>query len=858
MSNTNIAPQQGNLFETENIVVTPAAAETQPPTHVEPAAETQPTHVEPAAETQPAHVDPAAETQPPVFAVTKGNIGTAVPQTREQIAAGLADPDLHAIRDAIRAETDEAKQKALKEKKKYSIIGLCPHYWQFNNNHRAAAEALAECCTHKTCVDMDKREYGQQAIEGALRLTKEPGMWKDKVIYIENSLRGSGKCHIWLICPVGMTAIETQQAFCKALGIPCDDSVQEKQSFIYMTGDAVYQTDDFLRPLSQEQIEARQTAFQLRGLTIDGWEKASNDSTTGAAAPLPLRGGAGVGSETQPTAMPTDADIIEPTPRTDYIFDRHYKMTGLDPQLICTPGHQHNTVKSLLSTGIVAMLTKAEMAAQLLKRTPDYWNHKDGDCKRLVDDFYSKYNDPARALTREQRQILAASERMNETSTTAPDEKPEAQPFCDELTLSEIYASPEPPRLNRKKMPRMVKAATSRTPDENVECVSQATFPSFMMHPKGLSAKYIDNRPRELRNGCVTVAGTGVGKECITLPINHIKADVKAISDSERKAEAEYNQQYTTRNTNLDKPRRRKFRIRDLMADLTPASLKLRTADNDGAPLYCKMNEIEQWDKVENASGKNNPFTVMKLNDDEGNQYGAERAGAQSVTVATTLFLNWNASTTPSKLIRYFRHVVTDGPISRLTLATIPDPGIGADCPVFGDYEDGRYDAALKPFIDNLNAATGMIDCPQARKMIKELKAECDEFAIGSGDRVFDNLTHRALVHVFRKAICIYVGNGGKWEANIKPFCRWSLHYDLWLKLKYFGDSIRQADADVPTSKRGPQNMLELMPDPFTFQQLSDKRFSLGMDREGTANQIYQWLHRKKVLRLTADSFKKA
>lgn len=824
MSNiNNIAPQQGNLFETENIVVNPTAAETP----------------------QPAHVEPAVETPPPVYALTKGNIGTAVPQTGEQIAAALADPELHAARDAIRAETDEVKQKALKEEKKYSIIGLCPHYWQFNNNHRAAAEALAACCTHKTCVDMDEREYGQQAIEGALRLTKEPGMWKDKVIYIENSLRGGGKVHIWLICPVGMTAIETQEAFCKALDIPCDPALQQKQAFVYMTGDAVYQTDDFLRPLSQEQIEARQTAFQLRGLTIDGWEKASNDSTT-----------AGVGSETQPAAMPTDADIIEPTPRTDYIFDRHYKMTGLEPSAISTDGKCHNSLKSLLSTGIVALLTKAEMQGQLRKRTPDYWQCT--DCQNLIRDFYSKYNDPARALTREQRQILANSERMDEdhTSRLTP-LAPTSQPYCDELTLSEIYASPEAPRLNRKKMPRMVKAATSRTPDENVECVSQATFPSFMMHPKGLSAKYIDNRPRELRNGCVTVAGTGVGKECITLPINHIKADVKAISDSERKAEAEYNQQYTTRNTNLDKPRRRKFRIRDLMADLTPASLKLRTADNDGAPLYCKMNEIEQWDKVENASGKNNPFTVMKLNDDEGNQYGAERAGAQSVTVATTLFLNWNASTTPSKLIRYFRHVVTDGPISRLTLATIPDPGIGADCPVFGDYEDGRYDAALKPFIDNLNAATGIIDCPQARKMIKELKAECDEFAIGSGDRVFDNLTHRALVHVFRKAICIYVANGMKWEANIKPFCRWSLHYDLWLKLHYFGDLIRQADADVPTSKRGPQNMMELMPDPFTFQQLSDKRFSLGMDREGTANQIYQWLHRKKITKLSADTFKK-
>lgn len=818
-NSNNIAPQEGNLFESENIVVNSAAAEAQQPNHVK--------------------TDAAA---PPVFAVTKGNIGMATSWMGQQIAEGLADPKLKAIVEEIRAETDEEKQKALKERRKFDIIGICPHYWQFENNHRAAAKALAECCTYKTCIDMDEREYGQQAIEGALRLTKEPGMWKDKVIYIENSLRGGGKVHIWLICPVGMTAVETQQAFCKALDIPCDPALQQKQAFVYMTGDAVYQTDDFLRPLSQKQIEARQSAFKLRGLSVDGWGLKGN-------CPPPCKGG--VGGESGGAGEPGES----PTPRTDFIYEKHWRMTGLEPSAISTDGKCHNSLKSLLSTGIVQLLTKGELLGQLQKRTPDYCQCK--DCQRLVDDFYTKYNDSARALTREQRRILAASERMNDDNPIAPEYKPEAQPTCDELSLSEIYSSTLPPRLNRKKMPRLVKAVTSRTPDENIECVSQACFPSLMMHPKELSAKYIDNRPRELRGGCVTTAETGIGKACIDLPIKHIMADVEEITAMERKAEQNHNQEVNTRNTNLDKPRRRKFKIRNLMANLTSAALILRTADNDGAPLYCKMNEIEQWNAVENASGSKNSFTIMKLNDDEGNQYGAERAGTQSVTASTSLFLNWNASTTPSKLIRYLRHVVTDGPISRITLATIPDPGIGADCPVFGDYNDGRYDAALKPFIDNLNAATGLIDCQQARKMIKELKAECDEFAIGSGDRVFDNLTHRALVHIFRKAICIYIANGMKWEANIKSFCRWSLHYDIYLKLKYFADLIRQADAEVATSKCGPANMLELLPDTFTLSQLSDLRFTRGMDREGTANQIYQWVHRGKILHLTADSYKK-
>ena len=779
----------------------------------------------------------------PVFAVTKGSIGTAVGWTGSQIAEALADPKLHGIVKEVRGETDKEKQKQLKEQKKFDIIGICPHFASFRNDHRAAAEALAECCTHKTCVDVDDRQFGQQAIEGAMRLNEQAGMWHNKVIYIENSLRGEGKCHIWLICPVGMTAIETQKAFCKTLGIPCDDSVQQKQSFILMTGDAVYQSPLFLKPLTPDEIEARQTAFRLRGLSIDGWDKAADSTVT--STPI---------TDEIPLAMPTDGDITAPTPRTDFIFESFYRQTGLDPSCISTDGKCHNTLKSLLSTGIVQLLTKSEMQGQLCQRTPDYW--KCQDCQRLINDFYSKYNDPSRALTREQRHILAVSEKMNEGGADASTFMTQVQPTCDELTLSEIYASPLPPRLNRKKMPRLVKCITSRSPEKGIETVSQACFPALEAHPKGLSFRYTDKRPRELRASCLTIAETGFGKGCVDQPINHIMADIKLKDAPNRKKELQYNEQFNTRNTNQDKPKRAKFCIRSLMPDLTKAALVRRTDDADGAPLYVKMNEVEQWDKVEQASGKNNQFTNMKLNDDEGNDFGQERAGTQSVNAATSLHLNWNGSTTPSKAVRYFRHVVTDGPISRLCLATYPDPGIGAPTPVFGEYDE-RYDAALKPFIDNLNEATGYIDCRQARQMIERLKKECDEFAVASQDRVWDNLTHRALVHAFRKACTIYAANGYKWEPNIEPFCRWSLHYDLWLKMYYFGDYIRKADEETPVSKHGPRNMLELLPDEFTRTDLSNVRFTQGKDREGTDNQIYQWVHRGLILHLTDDRYKK-
>lgn len=811
MIQSNTTAQQGNLFESAN-QVTNSAVESA---------------------------------QQPVFAMVKGNIGQAHPATGELIAKELENPLLHDIVKDVRAESDEAKQKMLKEKRKFDIVGLCPHFSQFRDDHRTQADAIPECCTYMTCVDVDNRDYGQRAVEGALRLNEQPGKWRDKLLYIENSLRGGGKVHIWLRCPVGMTVAETQEAFCKALEIPCDSSVQQKQSFILMTGDVVYQSDLWLRPLTQEQIEAHREAFRLRGLGIDGWPAESTPAKP--VAPSANESFVAVGN----------GEVVKPCDSTDFIFEACMEEASVQPAdlLIENEPGRHNSIRAVLSVGLPQLMTKAECLGQIRHRSPQYF--ATADCQRLVNDFYAKYTDTSARLTQFQRRVLAQSRRLAEKNMVATtQENATQQPTCDELTLSEIYASQMPPRMNRQKMPRLLKVVTSRTPDVFVETVSQACFPPLMAHPVGLSFRHPDKRSRELRGNCVTIAETGAGKSCNDLPIKHIMADVVDSDVPNRKKQAEYNEKYNTRNSNMDKPRRPKLKIRNLMPNLTQAALAQRTQDAEGAPLYCRLNELEQFDKIENASGTKNQFTNMKINDDEGNDYGQERAGTQSVNAAESLFLNWNASTTPSKAIRYFRHVMNDGPISRLCLATIPDPGIGATMPQFGEYDDA-YDKALKPFIDNLNKSTGYIDCRQARHMIERLEAECKVFAIASQDRVWDNLTHRALVHVFRKACCIFVANGLKWEKNIETWCRWSLHYDLWLKMHFFGDLIRQADQDIPISKRGPRNMLELLKDEFTVGELADVRYLQGKDREGTVNQIYQWVHRGLILHLTDDRYKK-
>ena len=426
--------------------------------------------------------------------------------------------------------------------------------------------------------------------------------------------------------------------------------------------------------------------------------------------------------------------------------------------------------------------------------------------------------------------------------------------------LEKIFAGSVPPEIPER-LPQLVEAATQSTPQQYKATVAQAIFPPLATYPQKLGFVYVDNQVRELRINCLIVAPTGSGKDISTKqPLTHILADMKVRDQVNRKRLQEFNDEYNSKAGNKQKPQRPEgLIIQNIKSDITRAALVQRMQEADGAPLYVRLNELEQWDKVEAATGRGNQFTVMKQCDDEGNDFGADRASTQSVMGDGCLHLNWNANTTTAKALRYFRYVVTDGPISRLSLATIPEEELGSDIPVFGHYGK-EYDERLKPFIDNLKAATGTIDCPEAKDMVRQLKRECAEFAQLSQDKVFDNLSHRALVAVFRKACLIYAANGCRWEPEIEDFCRWSLYYDLWLKMKLWGDQIRKADGDVEVSKRGPQNLLALLPEHFTLDDAKRIRQEQGMnnDEHRCENMIRQWIFRHYVLRITDYSFKKA
>ena len=423
--------------------------------------------------------------------------------------------------------------------------------------------------------------------------------------------------------------------------------------------------------------------------------------------------------------------------------------------------------------------------------------------------------------------------------------------------LSKIFASKTPPAIPDKR-PKLVDAVLCNTPQKYKATVAQAMFPGLMAYPKNLSFVYIDNQVRELRANCLIVAGTGSGKDsCTKQPLAHLIADMKARDEENRRRLKEFNDEYNSKAANKQKPQRpADLIIQTIKSDITKAALVQRMDEAQGAPLYVRINELEQWDKIEGASGRGNQFTTLKLCDDEGNDYGTDRAGTQSVTGSGSLHLNWNANTTTAKAIKYFRYVLTDGPISRLCLATIPEEEVGAEISVFGTYGE-KYDAALKPYIENLKAATGVIECKEAKKLARKLKDECADFARLSQDRVFDNLSHRALVIAFRKACMLYAANGMKWEKSIETFCRWSLYYDLYIKMTIFGDLIRHADDDIPTSKRGPQSLLALLPAEFTVEDARRVRLQQGMDAEHTLTMIRNWKSRHFVYQISDISFRK-
>ena len=359
-----------------------------------------------------------------------------------------------------------------------------------------------------------------------------------------------------------------------------------------------------------------------------------------------------------------------------------------------------------------------------------------------------------------------------------------------------------------------------------------------------------------MRLHCLRVcllAGTGAGKSSVDKPIRYIMEDIRKRDAENLKREKEWKEEVTRKGANKDKRKRPdNLVIQEIDADMTSPAFVMRTAEAQGRFLYTSLNELDQFDALRGSG--NQQFRIMCLAFDPFNLFGQQRVGVQSVTERVTIRFNWNASTTIQKGQRYFSKVLTDGPISRINFCTIPEREIGDEMPVYGDYNDA-YREALKPYIENLNNARGLIDCPEAFQLALKLKDENAEFSRLSQDRVYENLSFRANVIAYLKACVLYVANGCKWEPEIDEFIRWSERYDLYCKMRFFGDAIKRAnDTGEKSSKRGPSNMLMQLPDEFTYQQVIDLRVANGMSQKGTSKMLGNWKDRHYIRAKENDS----
>ena len=701
---------------------------------------------------------------------------------------------------------------------------------------------------------------------------------KDRIGLMMLERSAGGGWHLVCRRVPGTTILENQVRVACVLQIEMDTNAKDLARVCFSTSgseeDLVYLDDAiFGEPMTPEECEKEyQLLKELERKKLEKVPKGAKKANK-HYRPWEEIQGASPHDSTDSVDTKDSSEIIEATERTRYVFRACMKEEDVTEADLVNEGGRHNSVKVVLSH-CNQLLSEGETLGVLKELMPEHWN--DENIRQLVKAYYSDYYNQYQKLTVFQKRVFRESKRIRESGddthgvrhfsdiasdiTEMPDPSVSEMPDPSVSALSRVFASKEPPAIPET-LPKLVKAVTRNTPKRLKATVAQAMFPPLATYPRNLSFVYIDNQVRELRINCLIVAGTGTGKDmCTKQPLTHIIADMKKRDELNRKRLKQYNEEFNSKANSKQKPQRPDdLVIQTIKANITYAALVQRMDEAQGAPLYVRLNELEQWDKIEGCSGRGNQFTNLKLCDDEGNDFGADRASTQSVMGSGCLHLNWNANTTLTKAVKYFRFVLTDGPISRLCLATIPEEDYGADVPVFGDYDEA-YDEGLKPYIDNLKQATGKIDCPQAKALARKLKKECAEFARLSQDRVFDNLTHRALVAAFRKACLLYAANGMKWEKAIEAFCRWSLFYDLYLKMMLFGDLIRDADGDVQMSKRGPQSLLDFLPETFTVDDARRVRHERGLSNEGyhCIRMIRTWINRGYVIQNTEYSFKKA
>ena len=912
-----------------------------------------------------------------------GNKGSASCQPLSEYDKTISLPWLHEMVLQIRGEksirsvdrADETKIAKAQQRIKGQLPFRCAHYYRFLKNRRAQDNADPTAFLFQTTVDVDDKEYVEQAIERARELNCSDSIWKGMLLHLEYSARK--KLHIDIRMPVGMTIEETQKAYCEALGVPYDESCISPERMIYITDkdSEIYRSKEWYGVLPMAELQIRRDAFVKRGLTIDGrgsrgmagysllaGDCKSPERLTGAVAGYSLLAGdyksperladsnlpvqnanhkvqssnlkvqskdyvqdnrfqgtngdnaVSSGTAVQP-AQPGDSHRVndshlspagnhqdaggvatqkeggvvtqEASEKNLIAFELFKEAAGLSGMDIDTIGSRHSSLLAIMSAGASRVMGEDELMKVVAKKMPSYYEER--DCHQLIHDFYAKYGDSSKPFSRDVIRINATAEQVasglvggtvmgdagysllagdckspgrlagfnsaaglagyNSALGLAGNHTVQSSKFQVQSTEDEYPPAPPMP----KKLPKLVELLVSQTPDIYKPAVACAIFPPLATHLWKTRFRYIDNVEHEATLMCCLLAGTGAGKSCVQMPISLIMEDIRKRDMENLQREKEWKEEMMRKGANKDKRKRPdNLIIQEIDADMTNPAFVMRTAEAKEHFLYTSLNEIDQFDALRGIG--NQHFRIMCLAFDPGNIYGQTRVGLQSVTERVTIRFNWNASTTIEKGQRYFSKVLTDGPLSRINFCTIPEREIGERVPVYGTYDD-QFRKKLKPYIENLCAATGLIECPEAYALADKLSEENADFSQVMQNRIYENFTFRANVIAYLKACVLYVANGYRWEEEIEDFIRWSERYDLWCKMRFFEEDIRNsANRGEHSNKRGPSNLLQALPDMFTEQQVVDARNALGLPKEGTAHLLATWVYRKYIRRGSNDS----
>ena len=814
----------------------------------------------------------------------KGNKGKVFSNSMAVYDKVIASPEIRKMIRQIRGElpipkvnaNDAEAVKKAQDRLKSELPFFCPHYGIFKNNVRRQENAQPESFMFQTIVDVDDREYVDKAIEKARELNCSDSIWNGSLLHLCYSARK--KLHIGIRLPVGMTIEETQKAYCEALGVPYDESCITPERMIYLTDkdSEIYRSKMWCAVLSEKEILMRRQAYLDRGLTVDGRGgkvnslqlkinsngknnennrlsgNDGNPAVSAGSAVQPAQPGDSHGADAPhigDSGGNQDAGGLEAREKNLIAFDLFTQAAGLGGMEIDTVGSRHSSLLAIMSAGASRVMEEEELMKVVRVKMPSYY--QENDCHQLIHDFYAKYADNTKPMSREVMRVNALAEQKASQQVNSLQLKVNrAEQQVNSLQLTGNRADedyPDPPEMP-KKLPKLVELLISRTPEVYKPAVAHAIFPPLATHLWKTRFRYIDNVEHEARLMTLLLAGTGAGKSSVNRPIDFIMEDIRLRDAENLKREKAWKDEMLRKGANKDKRKRpENLIIQEIDADMTNPAFVMRTAEAQEHFLYTSLNELDQFDALKGSGSQQ--FRIMCLAADPGNKYGQTRVGTMSITERVTIRFNWNASTTIQKGQRYFSKVLTDGPISRINFCTIPEREIGEDMPVYGTYDES-YREALRPYIENLNKVTGLIECKEAFQLALKLKDENAEFARLSQDRTFENLSFRANVIAYLKACVLYVANGCKWEPEIDEFIRWSEQYDLYCKMRFFGDMIAKENFMAQkSSKRGPQNLLQILPDSFTAAQLLAIRLEHGLDAKGTDMMIRQWLHRNYIRR---------